>query len=555
MSKCRILGVCVGLMFALMVIGLAPAKLMAAPPPQMGGATGPGCASDRAVATHHAGGEQVQAPSGMQAPVPCSVSLDMRVGELSLVVSKAGTVVLRPIWKGDTNGPPNGTELFTAGSANPTFATTPAYDTNLWADPQTGRLFWMSCGGRCAHPLFEISDDDGKTWYPGPRPLTGPGPYGVGTGGYDHVQVFGGPPVASMKGLLKGGYPNVVYACLGHDPLKCEKSQDGGLTWGPELVIPFPPTAQMKSIQAAGGGICSAFGLQGMVESDGTVIVPYEPCNRPYVAVSHDEGAHWTLVQVTNEEEIGYGYPSLGMDSAGNLYAAWVQSSDRMLYMAISRDKGMHWSAPMMIAAPGVNEAAIPFLVAGKDGQVAVSYYGSKNAPHPFPAYCNPLPAGRRGMGGFTPPPPGPTQTCPGYENETWDTYVTETWDATDAQPVFWSTTLNDPSRPSWYGITPSELGVVRWDENFSVGASFFRGGSPRLDIDYYGSAMGPDGTVWVGYAQMCPYGQTLGSAGNPNCPSGNGPTDGGFFTILGRLVPQGGSQRSMVMGRRAETK
>ena len=118
MLKCRILGVCVGLMFALMVIGLAPARLIAEPPPQMGGATGPGCASDRAVVTHHAGGEQVRAPSGMRAPVPCSVSLDMRVGELSLVVSKAGTVVLRPIWKGDTNGPPNGTELFTAVTAD-----------------------------------------------------------------------------------------------------------------------------------------------------------------------------------------------------------------------------------------------------------------------------------------------------------------------------------------------------------------------------------------------------------------------------------------------------
>src|SRR4029077_7039525 len=137
---------------------------------------------------------------------------------------------------------------------------------------------------------------------------------------------------------------------------------------------------------------------------------------------------------------------------------------DRLPYMAISKDHGLHWGTPSMIAAPDVKEAAIPYLVAGAQGQVAVTYYGSKNAPSPFPPPCFPVPQGPR-PSSFT-APQGPTPDCPGYENEKWDTYVTESWNALDTQPVFWSATLNDPAQPTWYGCSPSEIGVIRWDEN-----------------------------------------------------------------------------------------
>lgn len=102
---------------------------------------------------------------------------------------------------------------------------TQTLDTNLWVDRQTGRVFWISCGSHCAIPRFDISDDDGKTWFPGGRILN-----------YDHVEIFTGPPTENLKHLMQG-YPNVVYAGMGHEPVKCERSLDGGMTWG----LPYPP--------------------------------------------------------------------------------------------------------------------------------------------------------------------------------------------------------------------------------------------------------------------------------------------------------------------------
>jgi hypothetical protein len=484
-----------------------------------------GCAPDRPAIAHRVGGVKVENPQAKEAPVPCITKTGMRTGEATIVVTKAGTVLFRPAWNSETPGPVQGIIRSTDGGASWETPNSIAQDTNMWTDRQTGRVFWLVIGIHLSNfsipSRLEISDDDGKTWYPGGQPLA-----------FDHMQIFGGPPTASMKSLLQG-YPNVVYACMGHKPLKCQKSQDGGKTWGPELDIPYPPG--LEAIQGPAHD-CSAFGLQGVVDKDGTVIVPYGPCNRPYVAISHDEGRNWQLVAVANTDEIGYGYPSLGLDEAGNLYAAWVGATDRLPYVAISSDHGLHWGTPLMVAAPGVNEAAIPYLVAGARGQVAVAYYASKNAPSPFPPPCFPVPEGPR-PATFATPNRGPTlSSCPGYENQTWETDVTETWDALDAQPLFWSAALNSPTQPTWYGCSPSEIGVIRWDENFNHGRSHYRGCYPRLVLDYYGATMAPDGTVWVGLAQGCPYGS---STGNPNCPS-TGPDAGGLFGLVGRLAPPG---------------
>jgi len=517
----------------MVLAGSTPARLIAAPAPQTGGTgLGPDCSPDRPAIAHHADGVKVDAPRGADAPIPCTNKTGLLTGEVSVVVTKAGTVLFRPAWSPALPGPPVGVLRTSNAGADWTTPNNPFNDTNMWADLQTGRVFWMSCGGRCAHPLFDISDDDGRTWFPGGRPLTGPTATG-GTGGYDHVQVFGGPPTQGMKNQLQG-YPNVMYACMGHKPLKCQKSQDGGMTWGPELDIPYP--SGLEGIQGSAND-CSAFGLQGVVDQDGTVYVPYGPCNRPYVAISHDEGGHWQLVAVANMDEIGYGYPTLGMDEGGNLYAAWVGASDRLLYLAISRDHGMHWGTPLKVEAPGVNEIAIPNLVAGARGHIAVTYYASENAPHPFPPSCFQITPGPRSATPPAPRPQGAELKCTGYENERWDTVVTESRNALDAQPLFWSATLNNPTNPTWYGCTPSETGVIRWDENFTDGPGHFGGcNPPRFPLDYFGAAMAPDGTVYVGYAQECPVGRP---GANTNCP-GETNDAGQLYGLLGRLVSRG---------------
>jgi hypothetical protein len=387
---------------------------------------------------------------------------------------------------------------------------------NMWVDRQTGRVFWSSelgppVGG--GTPRVDHSDDDGKTWLPSSTlPML-----------YDHTQVFTGSPTESLKRLMQG-YPNVVYVavsggftCAAHNfcGTHITKSLDGGTTFGPAVAIPYPSECSSPGVRPTGG-----YGLNGVVGQDGTVYLPFTPCERPYIAISHDAGDTWQLVLVADTETIGWGELGLGMDKEGNLYTAWVAFADRLLYLAISRDHGLHWSTPLMIGAPRVNEAAVPQLVAGARGQVAVSYYGSKNAPLPF-----------------SPPCSGPSLSCPGYEHETWDTYVTETFNALARQPLFWSAILNDPAQPTWYGVTPSSM---RTATGFAGGSGAGTGGpSGGGRIDYYGMTMAPDGTAWVAFSQECPGGFPV--SGNPNCPGTltGGSTDG-LFGLVGRLVRAG---------------
>jgi hypothetical protein len=250
------------------------------------------------------------------------------------------------------------------------------------------------------------------------------------------------------------------------------------------------------------------------------VYLPFTPCERPYVAISHDEGATWQLVLVADLDTIGWGELSLGIDEAGSLYAGWVKSSDRLLYLSVSRDSGLHWSAPLMIAAPGVNEAAEPQLVAGEKGQIAVAYYGSENAPQPFPPTCT----------------GGASLSCPGYQRETWNTYVTETWNGLSEQPLLWSATLNDPAEPTWFGLTPSSMRVPGGFAGGSSTSAGFAGPSLSGRMDYFGATMASDNTPWVGFVQQCPFGLPI--PGNPNCPSTlTGTAPDSLFGMVGRLV------------------
>jgi hypothetical protein len=526
----------ISVILAVAAIGLTQGCTRSPSPPATSRSTGSeGCAPDRPAIAHSAGGVTVTPPPGKEPPVPCVTATGFHTGEISIVLTNAGTLLFQPAWTdtpivsvGHQAGPPIPVIRSADRGASWDAPQTTPNDSDLWVDRATGRVFWMVFGLPHSPPPFpggprlDISDDDGKTWSPGGRPLVA-----------DHPQMFSGPPTEKLKHLMQG-YPNVVYACMGHQPLRCEKSLDGGMTWGPEFDIPYPP--ELEAIQGPAHD-CSALGMRGAVGLDGTVYVPYGPCNRPYLAISHDEGQSWQLVAVANTEFIGYGYPTLGMDEQENLYAAWVAASDRLPYLAISRDHGLHWGTPLKIGAPGVNEAAIPYLVAGARGHVAVTYYGSKNAPLPFPPACYerpPVP--------IEPAQATPSLSCPGYEKEKWDTYVTESWNVLETQPLFWSATLNDPGQPTWYGCSPSAIGVLRMGEQFpfKAGPGSTRGCSSKFNrVDYYGAAMAPDGTVWVGFPQECPLDRPV--TDNPNCSGTLKGTDfDGLWGLVGRLVPPG---------------
>src|SRR5262249_3827428 len=155
---------------------------------------------------------------------------------------------------------------------------------------ETGRAFWIAIDlPSPTPPRLDRSDDDGKTWFPSDQPCPNRafGPLGCG-----HPQVFTGPPTKSMEHLQQG-YPNVVYVVAGGaNPLALQKSVDGGKTWGAAVKIPTPAGVSCVGF--------TNFGLNGVVGRDGTVYVPFTPCQRPYVAISHDEGDTWQTVLVAD---------------------------------------------------------------------------------------------------------------------------------------------------------------------------------------------------------------------------------------------------------------
>jgi hypothetical protein len=272
------------------------------------------------------------------------------------------------------------------------------------------------------------------------------------------------------------------------------------------------------------------FGRHGVVDSKGRVYVPNTPCEIPYVAISDDAGETWQLVRVADTQVIGFGMLSLDIDKAGNLYAVWADDSDRLIRLSISRDRGAHWSAPQLAGAPGLNETGLPSVAAGERGHIAITYYGSTNSPGvPFPAQCA-----------------GVANSCPAYANQTWNTYITETWTALKHDPVFWSAAINNPAQPSWYGCSPSEIGIVRLVDDFKsppgsetqggcLPGSQFTGAQIGGRNDYYGLSMAVDGTPWIGFAQGCPNGQPVSS--NPNCDQARGGPNDALFGLVGRLV------------------
>ena len=104
-------------------------------------------------------------------------------------------------------------------------------------------------------------------------------------------------------------------------------------------------------------------------------------------------------------------FPTLAVDTAGNLYAAWSQTpgtstTSHTIYMATSTDRGRTWSPPRQVSTlTGTN--IMPWVVAGDPGRANIVWY--------------------RG-------------TMPGNSgslSNTWQIYMAQTLNALDAAPKF----------------------------------------------------------------------------------------------------------------------
>jgi hypothetical protein len=233
-------------------------------------------------------------------------------------------------------------------------------DPYVYVDPWTDRVMKFDMHA-LAGMTVEWSDDEGETW--GPLGLAS---FATGYSVQDHQTIASSPYNALLHETTW------VFCVNGNwqSPL-CSTSQDGGLTWGPE--VPGAPTN------------CNSGGLTGhMVGSNNGNFYRGNPgCDGEGYSIyrSSDGGYTWSEHKLPTEEtgtaatwnaEEAQVYP----DEDNNVHAMWM-GVDNMPYYSYSFDNCDTWSSPIMIAPPtNLNGTGFPALAAGDSGRVAFAYLG-----------------------------------------------------------------------------------------------------------------------------------------------------------------------------------
>jgi hypothetical protein len=411
------------------------------------------------------------------APYPCFSLTGFGTSESSIGIARDGTIYLAPAYTKAGNGVARSTDngatwqaLIPSADAGVAHGRVQPF---FYLDPTTDRMFFATSNATAG---FDLSwSDDGATWA---YEL-------ISTDARDWIKIFAGPPVTSAP----SGYPNAIYSSApspistpsgglepGPDHQTVYKSLDGGKTWqsvgGTALTL--NPSNEV-SANLASATTCPStewviFG-DGLVAADGTVYIGYRLCTELAVAISKDEGATWTSVVVPgtvlptfasilsplSTQNLLASEP-IAVDASGNVYAVW-NDANGLLHMAVSTDRGSTWSSggasgALVVSAPGVTKTVLSAIAVKAPGTVAIAYFGST-------------------------------------DGKKFDGYLAESSNALDAAPVFWSTTVNDPSEP---------LFANGFDNNY--GASLSGG-----DLDEFVQVKyAPDGDVWASFLkEMCP--------------------------------------------------
>lgn len=316
-------------------------------------------------------------------------------------------------------------------------------DPYVFVDEDTGRVFTIDLTVACS--LMSFSDDRGKSWTTNPlacgRPVN------------DHQTLFGGPPVSTEP----IGYPNLMYYCWNDVATSsCGKSIDGGISWrvtGSPAFHAGDGTEGQDTPQSCGG-----LHGHGVVGRDGTVYLPKEHCERPFLAISKDEGLTWDRVRVSKKVAAWGPDPSVAVDAKGNIYYLFM-SADRLPYLATSRNGGKTWSKPLMVGFPGITETALPTMDVGAPGKVAVTYYGTDDVD-------------------------GPIEDRQYPQTVEWDGFITMSTNVFARNPVFYSGAINDSKNP----LARGACGPRRCYDA----------------LDFIDVVVGFDGTPWASLTDNC---------------------------------------------------
>src|SRR4051794_11787336 len=93
---------------------------------------------------------------------------------------------------------------------------------------------------------------------------------------------------------------------------------------------------------------------------------------------------HDTLPRPKGGWQIGHLFPSIAIDTKGNLYAVWSEypgsgapTGPGAIKVSISRDGAQHWSNPITISPKSLPNDVMPWIVAGTPGRIGIAWYGS----------------------------------------------------------------------------------------------------------------------------------------------------------------------------------
>ena len=232
-------------------------------------------------------------------------------------------------------------------------------DPYVYVDRWTDRIMKFDMHA-LAGMTVEWSDDEGETW--GPFGLAS---FATGYSVQDHQTIASSPYNAAFHETTW------VFCVNGNwqSPL-CSTSNDGGLTWGPE-VPGAPVNCNSGGLTGHMVGANDGNFYRGNPSCDGEGYSIYRSTNGGLTWTEHELPTDVTGMADTWNFEEAQVYP----DEENNLHAMWMGADD-LPYYSYSFNQGNSWSAPLMIAPPGLNGTGFPAVAAGDSGKVAFAYLG-----------------------------------------------------------------------------------------------------------------------------------------------------------------------------------
>ena len=306
---------------------------------------------------------------------------------------------------------------------------------------RTGRAYFLDL--YVAGVTVGVSTDRGATWTcntvaatsaEDDRPWLAPSLYADGDGpnvdAYLAYRDFGATGLTPYVGELAKPVS-----------LHLDVTTNGGRTW-------------TRRTQYARNGV----GFTGplFTSPDGTLYQVYQNRASVMIARSTDHGRTVRLIRVANRFASPANMWMAGdADAAGNVYVAWTDQGTWDVMLSRSRDRGLTWSKPLRINSPDSETAAMPWVAAGKAGDVAVAWYGTN--------------------GTFAPEGAPPSAR--------WYAWVARSLNATSSRPRFSRARMSE---------TPMRFGPLCVT---GVGCSDRRVG------DFFEVDIAPDGAIIAGYA------------------------------------------------------